>query len=221
MRSRVLIVSPHPDDETLGAGGTILRYKNFGAEVHWLNFTDMATEYGYSQKEVEKRTREIKEVVNLYNFDGFINFRFKPAGLNEYKEKELVEKTAKIIRDIGPELIILPYENDIHSDHRIVFQTVYCCTKVFRYPSVKQIMSMEILSETDFACYSRGFIPNYFVDVSDFIEKKIQALKTYESEIQNHPFPRSEEGVKALATIRGIAAGCKYAEGFLLIKNIE
>ena len=80
---------------------------------------------------------------------------------------------------------------------------------------------MEILSETDFASSDTGFIPNYFVDISDFLEKKIEIMNIYKSEIKNHPYPRSKENIRALAIHRGASVGCKYAEGFILIKGIE
>ena len=81
---------------------------------------------------------------------------------------------------------------------------------------------MEVLSETDFAPSTKesGFIPNSFVDISDFFKKKMNILKVYKSEIKPHPFPRSIKSVKALALLRGSSAGCKYAESFMLIKEI-
>lgn len=79
---------------------------------------------------------------------------------------------------------------------------------------------MEILSETDFGRPEMPFYPNYFVDISNYIEKKIEALKIYDTEMGRHPFPRSEENIKALAVLRGAMAGVPYAEAFRLIKKI-
>ena len=80
---------------------------------------------------------------------------------------------------------------------------------------------MEVLSETDFAAPDRMFSPNYFVDISDFLEKKLKILKLYRSELGHHPFPRSIDGVRAQATIRGVQAGCRFAEGFILLKAVN
>ncbi len=81
---------------------------------------------------------------------------------------------------------------------------------------------MEVLSETEFAPSLKefAFTPNYFVDISDFIEKKIEIMRFYKSEIKSSPFPRSINNIKALATLRGAMAGCEYAESFILIKEI-
>jgi len=80
---------------------------------------------------------------------------------------------------------------------------------------------METQSETDFShVINGGFSPNYFVDVTETIDDKLRALSIYESEISSHPFPRSEEGVKALATVRGAVAGCRYAESFMILREL-
>ena len=80
---------------------------------------------------------------------------------------------------------------------------------------------METLSETEFAPSTKedSFIPNMFVDITDFIDRKIEIMKTYTSEIGNHPFPRSERNVRALATFRGATAGCEYAESFMILRE--
>ena len=82
---------------------------------------------------------------------------------------------------------------------------------------------METLSETEFAPSTMGdnFVPNVFVDISKYLDKKIQLMKIFESEIDMHPFPRSEKNIKALATFRGASCGCEYAESFMLLKEIK
>ena len=221
MNDTLLVVSPHPDDETLGAGGSILKYKQCGSKVVWLNFTDMQAAYGYKETAVSARTAEIKEVVGLYGFDDFINLRLRPAGLAEYPRNELVKYVIDVVRAVKPNTVIFPFKNDIHSDHRVVYETVYSAVKTFRAPDVKRIFMMEILSETDFASFDSGFIPNYFIDISDFLETKLQIMSIYQSEVGPPPFPRSLENIKALATLRGAMAGCRYAESFILLKGIE
>jgi LmbE family N-acetylglucosaminyl deacetylase len=81
---------------------------------------------------------------------------------------------------------------------------------------------METLSETEFAVSTKddSFIPNVFVDISKYINKKLEIMQIYESELQEHPFPRSIKNIKALATFRGATSGCYYAESFMLLKEI-
>lgn len=217
----LLVVSPHPDDETLGAGGTILKYKNNGQKIYWLNFTHMKEEYGYEIPQINKRNNQIDAVNKLYGFDKFYNLELEPAYLEKYHTDIIIRQVSSIINEIKPQTVILPYRYDIHSDHKFVFDVMYSCTKNFRYPYIKKILCMEILSETDFSLSDCGFVPNYFVDITEFMDKKIQISKTYEGEIKDHPFPRSELSIKSLASIRGCSCGCFYAEGFKLIKYIE
>lgn len=218
---KILVVSPHPDDETLGAGGSLLRYKSEGNKIYWLNITNMKIEYGFCQKQIEKRQKEIERVIRAYNFDDFFDLGLCPAKLEQYESDSIIKKISTVISSIEPDTIILPYKSDVHSDHGIVFNWCYSCTKIFRYPYIKRILAMEILSETDFALPEEKFAPNYFIDISDFLDMKIEILNMYDSEVSKHPFPRSNKGIKSLATLRGISAGTNYAEAFNAIKIID
>lgn len=181
----------------------------------------MKEEYNFSKDIVIKRSQEIKKVETLFQFDKCFNLKLKPAGLNDYLDGEIINMVSDIIKQVQPTTIILPYWNDIHSDHKVVFDNVFACTKKFRYPYIKKILCMEIISETDFANSDQGFVPNYFVDISDFLHKKLDIVKNYESEIQLSPFPRSLENIEAMARLRGVACGSIYAESFRLVKLIE
>lgn len=218
---KILVISPHPDDETLGAGGTLLRYKKENKKIYWLNITDMKLEYGYEEEEIEKRQEQIRKIDKKYGFNGMYNLRLEPSGLDKYPRNQLISKLSSIISEIEPSTIILPYRYDIHSDHKIVYDSIHAVSKIFRYPTIKRILCMEIVSETEFASNENGFIPNYFIDITPYLKEKIEIAKIYESELGEHPFPRSTESLKALAIIRGASSGVKYAEAFRLIKNIE
>jgi LmbE family N-acetylglucosaminyl deacetylase len=97
------------------------------------------------------------------------------------------------------------------------------CTKSFRYPFIKKVLLYECISETEFApaLPEKVFIPNYFVDVSKHFMKKLEIMKIYESELGEHPFPRSLRNIEALAVFRGASVGVEYAEAFQLIKYID
>lgn len=219
--NKILVVSPHADDETLGAGGTLLRYKDEGNEIYWLNFTNVKEEYGYSKERVATRNNEICKVNKLFGFKKMYNLELEPAGLDKYNKMELISYVEPIIREIEPSTILLPNREDIHSDHKIVFDTVFSCTKSFRYPFIKKIMVMEIVSETDFSYNLKSFNPNYFIDITGYLDQKLKIMRIYESELESSPFPRSVENINALATNRGAMAGKCYAEAFMLIKAIE
>ena len=215
---RIMVVSPHPDDESLGAGGSLLKYKSEGHNIFWLNITDMKKEYGYHQEQIEKRNSEIETVQQEYKFDGFYNLKLKPTGLDEYKLGELIVLIKAVLDEVQPDRLILPYGHDVHSDHRIIFDAAYACTKSFRAPYLKELYCMEIISETDQAEEAYTFHPNVYVNITEYIEKKIEILKNYKSEIKQSPYPRNEDAIKGLAALRGATAGYPYCEAFRLLK---
>lgn len=219
MNNRILVIAVHPDDETLGCGGTLLKHKARGNQIHWLICTNVSEDSKY----FKKREREIHQVAKTYNFDTTNNLQLKTTRVDEYSMSELVGKISQVIQDIKPDTLYLPFKNDVHSDHRRIFEAAYSCTKSFRYPFIKQIYMMETLSETEFAPSTKedSFIPNVFVDISEFMDKKLRIMKIFESEIGDHPFPRSARNMLALATLRGATAGCEYAESFMLLKRID
>lgn len=215
-----LIVSPHPDDESLGGGGTVLRLIAEGHSVSWLNITGVENNDKFSEDFVKKRRGQLKEIETYYQFEKTYNLNLMTTKLEAYDSAEIIDKISSIFREIKPDVLILPDYNDAHSDHKKVFEWCYACSKIFRFPYIKQIMTMEIISETDFGSPENPFHPNYYVDITDYMEDKVRALEIYDTELGEPPFPRSIENIKALARIRGAAAGVEYAEAFRLIKYI-
>jgi LmbE family N-acetylglucosaminyl deacetylase len=218
----IAVVAAHPDDETLGCGGTLLKHKHSGDSIHWIIATEMRAEDGYTPGDLQRRDQEIKQVGALYGFDGVHRMNLPTTRVDEVPLGQLVARSAKQISAIEPHVLYLPFKSDAHSDHRILFDAFYSCTKIFRHPNIRKVMMMETLSETEFApaLPADSFIPNVFVDISSFIEKKIAIMKNYEGELKSPPFPRSETSIKALAAVRGSASGCAYAESFMLLKEI-
>lgn len=223
MNQKVLVVALHPDDETLGCGGALLKHKAQGDEIHWMICTEVKEQDGFSPERVQSRNAEIHIVADLYQFDGVHRLGFSTMKVDDYSVSELVAKVSGVIKQVQPTVLYLPFKSDVHSDHRVMFKAVYSCTKSFRYPFIKKIYMMETLSETDFALSTKedSFVPNVFVDITDFFVKKLEIMQVFESEIGEHPFPRSLRNLEALATLRGATAGCKYAESFMLLKEIQ
>ncbi|MCW7471413.1 PIG-L deacetylase family protein [Leptospira kanakyensis] len=221
MKSKSIIVfTPHPDDETLGAGGFLLKKKSEGYNLIWLIMTHMNEKFGWSKEQIQKRESEIHKITQLYPFDFVYNLEFEPAGLDKYSLSEIIHPVSQIMKKHEPEIILLPSNQDPHTDHKITHQVGISVTKKFRNPNIKYILEMEILSETNFG-EIESISPNYFVDVTGFFQKKTELLQVYEGEMGDHPFPRSVESVKALALLRGTQRGSTYAEAFRIIKSYE
>ena len=221
--SKILVIAVHPDDETLGCGGTLLKHKANGDEIHWLIATDIKESEGYGISTIKKRNKEITKVEDLYGFTSVNKLDLSTSKVDTYSISVLVSKISSVINRIKPDIIYLPFKGDVHSDHKYIFDAAYSCTKTFRYPFIKKIYMMETLSETEFAPSIKedSFVPNVFIDISNYMDKKIEIMKVYESEIGEHPFPRSERNIRALGTLRGATCGCYYAESFVLLKEIQ
>jgi LmbE family N-acetylglucosaminyl deacetylase len=219
LKNKVLIIAVHPDDETLACGGTLLKHKAKSDEINWLICTTLEENHSY----YKIKEKEIEQVSKLYNFESVHNLRLKTTLVDEYNMSELIGKISNIINEVKPNIVYLPFKYDVHSDHRKIFEATYSCTKSFRYPFIKKIYMMETLSETEFAPSIKrdSFSPNVFVDITEYMNKKIEIMNCYQGEINKHPFPRSEKNIKALATFRGATCGCEYAESFVLLKEID
>jgi len=220
--SIVVVIAPHPDDETLGCGGTLLRHKAQNDSVHWLIMTSMSEKNGFDTEKIKQRSTEINSVANAYSFDSFHQAEFDSTRLDMVSKADLISEVSSFLNIIKPDTIYLPYRNDAHSDHKIVFDTAVACTKSFRSPFVRKIRAYETLSETEFGLCpeDKGFRPNLFIDISQFLDHKIQIMGLYQGEMGEHPFPRSIINIRSLAVLRGATAGCEYAESFISLKEI-
>ena len=199
----IMVVSPHPDDETLGAGGTLIKYKKLGHQIFWMNITDISTEFGWDEKLVQHRREQIESVKSFYRFDGFFNLALPPTKLKSLDEGELIGNIKTVYDEVKPEWLIIPGQYDAHSDHRVVYNCCMAAAKTFRAPYIKRITTMEIVSETDYGFQKEKFEPNLFIDITNEMEGKIEAMKIYDTEIEEVPFPRSLENIRAHAIAWG------------------
>lgn len=221
--SCVLVVAPHPDDETLGCGGAILRHVAQGDEVHWCIVTGMHEAAGYSADQIGARETAIKDVTAHFGFTETHRLGFAAAELDQLPRSELVSAMAGVVSQVAPQRIYLPHPADSHSDHRVTFEAAAARTKWFRQTSIREVLAYETLSETGFGIdpSTQTFRPNHYIDISDQLEAKLAALAFYDEEFAPHPFPRSADGVRALATLRGGESGCLAAEAFMLLRALE
>lgn len=219
--NKILFIAVHPDDETLGCGGTILKHKSQGDEIYWMIITAPTKNhpYGFSDQVIKERNELIKDVAEKYGFNRTIQCGFPTQMLHTVDLRELVVSLDSYINEIKPNIIYTMFRNDVHSDHRVAFDAVYSCTKSFRKPFIKKILMFEALSETEFApaIPSTSFVPNVYVDITDFMDEKLEIMSMYKPELMPEPYPRSLSSIDALARVRGSRCGVKYAEAFMLL----
>ncbi len=215
---KILVFAPHPDDETIGCGGTLLKHKENGDEISCVLATDLRKFKNLSKELVSEKEKEIEKVKNIYKFKFFEMMDFIPSELDSTPKSLIISKISDLLTNIKPDIIYIPYVNDVHTDHQIISKAVLSASKWFRSESIKEIMMYETLSETNFNFLeTEVFRPNYFIDITKQLEKKIEICKCYKTEFKKHPFPRSEESIRSLAILRGSQSGYKAAESFKLI----
>jgi LmbE family N-acetylglucosaminyl deacetylase len=219
---QVLVVAPHPDDETLGCGGTILKARANGIKVDWLIMTEMPADAAWADERRVAREYELGTVAQAFGFSGVHRTGFPASRLDDYAKGEVIDAARKVVHTVQPDVVYLPFPGDAHSDHAVTYDALSACIKSFRAPFVRQVICYETLSETNFGLspLTQGFRPNMFCDISQFLETKIANMAIYEGEMNAHPFPRSEAAIRALATLRGSEAGVAAAEAFQLIKCV-
>lgn len=215
----VLVVAPHPDDETLGCGGTLLRLVEQGASLNWLIVTGMTDRYSEEQR--KERAASIANVTAAYGFDSVYQLDKPTAELDTLPMSELIEAISGVFNNLRPDWVLLPHCGDVHSDHRVVFDACAACSKWFRYPFIKRIMSYETLSETDFALTTgeQVFQPNVFFDIQPQLARKLEIMAMYPGECGEFPFPRSAKAITAQAHLRGAQSGYPAAEAFMLLRE--
>ena len=219
---RVMVVAPHPDDETLGVGGTIAKYSAQGDEVFVLMVSGHLPPI-YSRKAYEETVSEAYSAFNVLGVKKSEFLEIPATMIGDQPLHEVNARISKVVNDFNPHIVLCPYP-DRHIDHRLVFDSVMVATRpVGVGKDIKIVAAYETLSETHWNAphIEPNFTPNWVVDISDYISEKLNALECYKSQISEFPGPRSIEAVEALAKFRGTQAGFGYGEGLHIVRMIS
>lgn len=220
---KILVIAPHPDDETLGCGGTLLKHQSKKDKISWCIVTFGNKDMGHDNAHMKKWDKIVNEVKKKYKMTDVFKLGYPTGALDQVPFHSLIDSIKKVIKKVKPDIIYINFSHDIHTDHQIIFQSFMSAVKNFNFPNVKKILLYETPSETEFAINKENitFVPNYFVDISKFLDKKLSIFSIYKSEVMKNNFPRSIKNIQALAKYRGGRIGKKYAEAFMLVFSIE
>lgn len=218
----ILVIAPHPDDEIIGCGGTILKHITQGNHVYICIVTK-----GYLPLyNPERNEKNRADALMCHKFVGvsktfFLDF---PAAMLEKIDRyELNDKLLSVIKEVHPQEVYIPHYGDMQRDHQIVADSAMVALRPKYLPQVEKIYGYETLSETDWNIPSvqNAFIPNVFVDISEHLERKKIALNYFKLQVSVFPDARSVEAVEALAKYRGALMNMKAAEAFMLIRDLR
>lgn len=223
---KVLIVVAHPDDEVLGCGGLIKRLIDDGKSVFILILGE-GSSCRYSGNRINTdevalaindRAKCAQDAFKLLGVKDFYMNNFTCGRFDTYPIIDLGKEVERVIELFDPDTVLTHYRNDNNSDHRLTFNAVMAAARPTKKNNIKTILSFEVLSSTEWR-FSDSFKPNFFVDIGHEIDFKVDAFLCYaSSEAGEFPFPRSEEGIKTLAKMRGMQIGVCFAEAFEVIR---
>jgi LmbE family N-acetylglucosaminyl deacetylase len=218
---RLLVVAPHPDDEVLGAGGTIARLSDAGAEVVIAFVTRGAPPLFSEESEVEVRA-EARAAHEVLGVDRTMFLDHPAAQLDGVPHHVMNRSLGELIHEVAPDTLLLPFVGDIHLDHQLIFLSSMVAARPNCAEFPKRILCYETVSETNWHApfISPTFVPNVYVDISAQLERKIEAMRRYGSQQRDFPHERSLAALRALAIFRGTTVHREAAEAFMLVRQV-
>ena len=221
MSRRVLVIAPHPDDETLGAGGTIAKWAAAGQEITVLVVSGHLPPL-YPQEAFDTTVDEAQKAFAILGVAKSTFLKIPATHIGNVPVHEFNGAIDAAVQACEPHVVLCPFP-DRHIDHRLIFDAVQVATRpVGVRRSIEILAAYETLSETHWNAphIEPNFTPNWVVDISDHIDQKLAALSCYASQIPPFPGARSREACRALAQFRGTQAGFGYGEGFHVIRMV-
>lgn len=222
----VLVFAPHPDDEVLGCGGTIARYVAEGADVYVCVVTSALPPVYDNTEAVRNGWPHMiyPEIIKAHEILGIKEtffLQFPTVQLETVPRYELNEKIGDLVQKLVPDVVFIPHFGDMQKDHRITSEAVMVAVRPKYKNTVRFVYAYETLSETEWnvSHVANMFIPNTYVDISPFLEKKINAMACFKSQLEKFPNPRSLQAIDALAKLRGSTICVEAAEAFSLIRE--
>lgn len=222
----ILVIAAHADDEVLGCGGTIAKYKDQGATINVALLADgVSSRYEgkkNSKDDLKVRNQAAKDANKILGVDKVLFGEFPDNRMDSVDLLDVVKHVESLIDNLNPDVILTHHSNDLNIDHRIVNQAVCTACRPQNNCSVKSILFFEVPSSTEWQINSlNAFNPNFFEDVTNYMSLKISALEFYSMEMRKWPHPRSIEGVTHLAKWRGASVGVDAAESFIVGRIIK
>lgn len=222
----VIIFAAHPDDEVLGCGGTIAKLVDQGNHVHIAFLADgvfsREGEIPEQREALFQRRVAAKAACEILGGSSVSFGDFPDNRMDTVALLDITKAVEALIVEHRPEMVFTHHSGDVNIDHRCLHNAVVTACRPQRGHSVKTLLCFEVPSSTEWQIpgSAPGFTPNWFVDVSETLERKLAALNAYEAELRNWPHPRSCRAVEHLAHWRGATVGVDAAEAFMLARKL-
>lgn len=223
---RVLVISPHADDEALACGGIMARLAEQGAEI----FVQFMTVDGFHHYGLEggttyqQRLDEIEVVADILKFQWDIAYGDQDLieKLDTVPKRDLVDLFEKRINELEPQLVLVPSGADYDQDHVATFETSIAALRPIAPVFGKWLVPHVLLYESPKVMWWVDDVPRpeAFVDITEVLDRKLAALAAYETQARPSPHIRSPEAVTALSCLRGKEIGVEHAEAFKVLRTV-
>lgn len=226
MNRTIVILAAHPDDEVLGCGGTIAKLADEGAIIHVAFLADgvfsRAGDAGTQQAELAARRAAAQKACDILGVKSVFFGEFPDNRMDTVALLDITKALEELITEHKPEVVFTHHAGDVNIDHRRMHEAVVTACRPQRGHPVKTLLSFEVPSGTEWQLPGSApvFAPNWFVDISDTLERKLAALDAYAAELRDWPHPRSRQAVEHLARWRGATVGVDAAEAFMLGRQL-
>ena len=198
----VLVIAPHADDEVLGVGGTVHKYKEAGHKIYLVVCSKRAHDIDYSHAHG--------------NFEKVLNIELPDEHLYKFKN-ELIKNIEVFYNDIKPDVVFIPNKDDFNIDHKVVHEVSEIVVRRYQDYPPEMVLVYEVPSSTT-QSFKNNFECNYYVSLTeDNVKFKINNLLLYKNELRPYPNPRCGEGILIYSKFRGMECNSEYAEGFKLL----
>jgi LmbE family N-acetylglucosaminyl deacetylase len=224
---KILIIAAHPDDETIGCGGTIAYHVKNKDKVYCIYMTDGVSARNSEIKKnlIYQRKKNSLVASKILGFKWLFDCcgNFPDNGMDQIKLLNVVKIIEKAKKKISPHIIYTHNPHDLNVDHRIVAEATLVAFRPQARELWEKILAFEIPSSTDYAYFRNkiNFQPNYFVNIKQYWNKKKKSLFAYNHEMKKFPNSRSIKGIEILSKFRGMQNGIDQAEGFQILKEIK
>ncbi|EIT86221.1 GlcNAc-PI de-N-acetylase family protein [Fictibacillus macauensis ZFHKF-1] len=216
MKESILVIGAHPDDELLGSAGTLKRLIAAGHDV-----ISVITAMG-RKEEAHHMEETIRRANKAIGIETVIFLQHPNLELEMMPRHQLTKDIEKIIAQYKPSTVFTHHYGDVNRDHLVTYEAVLTAVRPLPGQRPIEFITFETVSSSEWSASTSDklFKPNYFVDITNEIDVKIEALKHYDVEMRPPPHPRSYEGVRNLASVRGMTIGVPYAEAFEVIRRV-
>jgi len=228
MKQSILVIAAHPDDEVLGCGGTIARHVREGDKVHVVILAEGVTSRDQSRccqerhQALSKLAEAAHKAKDLLGITSLHLHQFPDNRMDGVDLLDVIKCVEEHILRVSPGIVYTHHSGDLNIDHQVVHRSVVTACRPQPDQCVHTLLFFEVASSTEWQTSSSApaFVPNWFVNISDTVEAKIEALSAYDIEMRAWPHARSVEAIKSLAKWRGACAGLEAAEGFVVGRRI-